>query len=159
MLTHYFKVLQAVFSEPIYVFHEGTAGTYCDKLTEPRHNNYKRSRYIITGGQCACLSWMKSSPPRTCKHLKMLAGDFSFADEVGEDYIIKALQSLEEHGGDRLGGLATYLLNHGTLPASSSAIEIGIGKADFHRIVAPVDFPEAKRLWVSFVRSESEETS
>jgi hypothetical protein len=159
MLTHYFKLLTAIFEPPIYVIYEGMAGTYCDKLTEPKGSSYKRTRYLITGSdQCTCMQWMKSDEPRTCKHLKMLAGDYTWIPtKTGRDYVAKIIEELTEHCDKALPESARYWLStlkYEDLPDTGvTAISLGIHEElnrPFKKIVATKRFADKKLIMVEF---------
>jgi len=79
----------SVMQPPVYVIGTKSRLLFCDKYAVQERELIRKARYFLTGGvACTCYSFMQKQlkdDSEPCKHLKMLAEDFSWVGGVSSD--------------------------------------------------------------------------
>jgi len=154
MLTVYFDLVTSLFDPPFYIFKQEGLLLTCSKLHNPKDGKFSVTTYrIVEGKQCTCMSFMKVG---NCKHLKMLADDYSWIMEgVPWDYAIEVLDELIKKCGDSLPKSAADWnvdsMKDG--PEYVAAMELGIKdklRRQPERLIAFKKLPGKRQLAIVF---------
>lgn len=156
MKTHDLVELREAFDFPIYVVTPNATGAYVDVLGE-KDGAVTRQRYFTTAGtQCTCMGFLKGG---NCRHLKMLAGDYSWASDgkgaVGAYAIEEATRLAEsvgqKHYPDFAGG---WVPDPESVPDIVLGIELRVGSGGpggVERFVAVKNFADGQKLAVALI--------